>query len=210
MLVIKANKKAIEIAVQYLRDGKSVVYPTDTAYGLAVDSTNMKAVRKLYRIKERTRKQPVHVIVSDLSMAKRYAKMGSEEIHVFNKFLPGPLTLVLSSRSKRRSFRLFSAGKGTIGVRITKNKIAQALTRKLGRPITTTSANPTGGPTPYSARESFRQFIGKSHMPDLFLDAGPLPRRKPSTIVSMKGNKINVLREGPISKSQVLRVLFSP
>ncbi|OGE76387.1 MAG: threonylcarbamoyl-AMP synthase [Candidatus Doudnabacteria bacterium RIFCSPHIGHO2_01_52_17] len=207
MRTIKANKKAIEIAVQYLRAGKSVVYPTDTAYGLGVDATNVKAVRKLYKIKERTHKQPVHVIVADLKMARKYATMNALETKLFRKFLLGPLTLILSREGRGKAMGVLSAGTGTIGIRIPKNAIALTLVKKLGKPITTTSANPAGGPTPYSIKDSLRQFSGKKHQPDLFVDADRLPRRKPSTIVSVKGNKIKVIREGPISKSQILKRL---
>jgi len=207
--IIKADKKGVKIAARYLRSGKSVVYPTDTAYGLGVDATNMSAVRNLYKIKERTYKQPVHVIVSDLKMGRKYTRFNPLAEGVFKEFLPGPLTLVLDLISKNKVLRLLSADTGTIGIRIPKNATALTLVKKLGKPITTASANPAGGPTPYSVKDSLRQFRKKKHQPDLFLDAGRLPKRKPSTIVVLRGNKIEILRQGPISKKEIVKAVSS-
>ncbi len=209
MEIIKSDKTGIELAVKYLRAGGSVVYPTDTAYGLGVDANNLSAVRKLYKIKERAQKQPIHIIVSDFKMAKRYAKFNKLDEALFKKLMPGPLTIVSEMRNtKNKSWNILSGGTGTIGVRVPNNKIALQLVKKLGRPITATSANPSahksGGTTPYSIQDSSNQFKNKKYQPDLFLDGGKLPTRKPSTIVKVEKNKVKILRAGPITKKQIM------
>lgn len=205
--ITKADKRGIELAVKYLRSGKAVVYPTDTVYGLAVDASNAKAVRKMMQIKER-KKQPVHVIVSSLAMAKKYALFDKTAEKIFKKFLPGPLTLILKLRIKNReSWRALSGGTGTIGIRVPDNEVSLELVKKLKKPITTSSANPSAhlsrGTTPYSAKDSYEQFKNKKYRPDLYLDSGKLPKRKPSTMIRVKSGKIEMVREGPIKKSQI-------
>lgn len=228
--IIKPDPRGVALAVQYLRAGRSVVYPTDTSYGLAVDATNVTAVRRLMKIKER-KNQPVHVVVADLKMAKKYAVFDPPAVKLFKKFLPGPLTIVLELKLRPlpqplprpgeggselgeepgevEAFNLLSGGTGTIGIRVPDNRIALKLTKKLGKPITTPSANPSahlsGGTTPYSAQDSFEQFRHKKYQPDLYLDAGKLRKRKPSTMVSLENGKISMLRKGPISKIQIQR-----
>src|SRR3990167_3097519 len=85
------RNEILKKAVEYLRAGKAVVFPTDTAYGLAVDATNPKAVKRLFQIKQRRPAKPVHIIIADLAMAKRYAKFTPVAEKLFKKFLPGPL-----------------------------------------------------------------------------------------------------------------------
>ncbi|MBI4054303.1 MAG: threonylcarbamoyl-AMP synthase [Candidatus Doudnabacteria bacterium] len=210
MLIVKPDDQGIKLAAQLLRAGKSVVYPTDTSYGLAVDATNPVAVKKLYRLKGRNFKKPVHVIVSSLSMAKKLVVLGRQAEKLSKRFLPGPLTVVLPLRVrgrkrglKERSLRLLSAGIGTLGIRMSDNKITLALVKKLGRPITTTSANISGLPASYSPEEVLKQFRGRKYQPDLILDAGRLPRVKPSTVVAITGGRVRILRQGPVSKQRI-------
>src|SRR3989344_2970839 len=162
MKIIKADKNGVKLAVKYLKAGKAVVYPTDTAYGLGVDATNAQAVKKMRLIKERGRK-PVHVIVDSLPMAKKYVVFTRAEEKIFRKFLPGRLTMVLpltpavSRKGRGSGFGLLSAGTGALGIRVPDNQVALALSRMLKKPITTSSANPSAhlshGRTPYSATD---------------------------------------------------------
>jgi len=223
--MVKFDKQGVDQAVFLLRQGKSVVFPTDTAYGLAVDATNIEAVRKLYLIKGRSFNKPVHVIVNSLKQAKKLALFNSLAEKLFRKFLPGPLTLVLPLRPpfhlplmrgrkrgghRRKSealsaIKLLSAGTGTLGVRMPKNRIALSLVRGLGRPITATSANISGQPACYLVAEVTAQFEKSRIKPDLILDSNKLPRVKPSTVVDLTGQSVKILRQGPISKKQIFQ-----
>lgn len=197
----------INKAVQILKQGGVVVYPTDTAYGLAVDATNGKAVKKLFRLKGRDFKKPIHVIAPSQSIIRSFARMSPLAKKIINKFMPGPVTLVLPLRAAGKSWQLLSAGTKTIGIRIPKYSTAQALVEALKRPITTTSANISGGGNAYSIAEVRKQFAKSKLKPDFYLDGGKLKKTKPSTVVSIINGRVKILRQGPISERQIKQVL---
>jgi len=207
----KNHKQIIKACVQALRQGRVVAYPTDTSYGLAVDAENTAAIRKLYRVKERSAGQPVHVVVPSVAYAKRLVGWDMAAGRLAKSFWPGPLTMVLNLISPKTGIRLLSAKTKFLGVRLPNNKIALDLAKRLGKPITTTSANPSlhlsGGYDSYSGGDVLTQFKEKKHKPDILIDAGKLPRRKPSTMVKIEAGRIIVLRAGPISEKQILKVL---
>lgn len=214
MKITTADTKGLKLAIKYLKTGKSVVYPTDTSYGLGVDATNIRALKRLYRIKQRKFGAPIHIMVPPVSFAKRITKWNRTADKLAKKFWPGPLTLVLELKNKRhKAWRILSGGSGAIGLRIPDHKVAMKLAKFLNRPITTTSANPPnslGGHDSYSVEDVVKQFQKKRYQPDLILDAGKLPKRKPSTFVKVVGNKIKILRRGPISKKQIKKAVNSP
>jgi L-threonylcarbamoyladenylate synthase len=106
---------------------------------------------------------------------------------------------------------LLSAKTGFLGLRQPKNAIALDLAKYLGRPITATSANPSAhlskGFDSYSAEDVVSQFKHKRHQPDIVIDAGRLPKRKPSTVLKLSQVGSQVLRLGPISEKQIIKVL---
>lgn len=192
-------------ALTELKRGKSVVYPTDTAYGLGVDATNLKAVSRLYKIKGRT-KQATHIAVSDLTMAKKYVEFSKIAEKIFKKLLPGPLTLILPlKKSAPPSIKKLSGGTDTLGIRMPDCGTALNLVKRLKRPLTTPSANPKGGEAPYAAAAAFNQFYGRKYQPDFYLDAGLLAKTKPSTLLTLSNGQLAVLRAGPITKKEILK-----
>jgi L-threonylcarbamoyladenylate synthase len=196
----------INQAIKILKAGGVVVYPTDTAYGLAVDATNEKAVDKLYKLKGRDFNKPVHVIFPDTSWLKKIVKLNRPAVLLMNKFLPGPLTIVLPLLAKGKSWQKLSAKTKTMGVRMPNHKLAMELVLGLGKPITTTSANVSGMPICYSIAEVKKQFKSQPKKPDFYINAGKLPKTSPSTVVSLvKGVKI--IRQGPISETQIREVV---
>jgi len=197
----------IEQAVKILKAGGVVVYPTDTAYGLAVDATSLSAVKKLYRLKGRNFRKPIHVIVPNTAWLKKIVKLNKPALKLMNKFLPGPLTLVLPLKTKGESFRILSAGTKSLGIRMPNHSLCIQLVKKLGRPITTTSANLAGGPNCYSTTEVKKQFAKSKYQPDFYLDGAKLKKTKPSTVVSLVGH-VRILRLGPISETQIKNVLL--
>ena len=211
MIIIVYEKKyhnqIIHSCIDALKKGKSIAYPTDTSYGLAVDATNIKAVKKLYKIKGRNFNKPVHVVVPSVGYAKKNVRWNSIASKLTKKFWPGALTLVLEVRSKKQEVRFLIAKTGYLGVRMPRNKIALDLSRLLKRPITATSANRSGGPDCYGIDDIISQFKSSKYTPDIIINAGKLPRRKPSTIIKLDGDQIEVLREGPIPKSKILNLI---
>ena len=212
----KHHNQIIHSCVKALKQGKAIAYPTDTSYGLAVDALNIKAIKKLYKIKGRDYHKPVHVVVPSVNYAKRIVVWDRSANKFANKFWPGPLTLVLGLKSQNRSLRQLTAKTGFLGVRMPKNPIALDLAKALKRPITATSANVSGMPDCYSTDDIFNQFKNKRYRPDFVLNAGKLPRRKPSTLVRIESvshklgqrsgaGEIVILRQGQIRKVQILK-----
>lgn len=236
MIFLDYNKKnhnqIINVCVKALKQGKVVAYPTDTSYGLAVDATNVKAIKKLYKVKGRDFKKPIHIIPPSLAYAKRIVKWNKTASKLAKKFWPGPLTLVLglkASAYEKKGFKLLSVNNGWLGLRMPKNKIALDLAKYLKRPITTTSANISDKPDCYSTNDIISQFKNNKFKPDIIINFGKLAKRKPSTIVKINpsqpalmqrgGEKsptffqkrgsggVLILRQGPISKKQILKIV---
>lgn len=177
----------IKKAVSILRKGGVIAYPTETCYGLGADATNPKAIRKVYKLKGRAFNKPISIIVSDIKMWKKYAYVNKKAEYLIKKYMPGALTLVL--RKKKTLPDILS--RKTIGARIPDNKTALKLVKELGKPITATSANISGGKNTYTIKSVLKQI-----KLDYYINAGKLPRRKPSTIYDVEKNK--VIRKGPI------------
>lgn len=205
MKVLKLDKKnykeVLKIAAAALRKGQTVVYPTDTSYGLAALGTNAKGIAKVYKIKERGFNQPVHVVVPSVAASEKYVYWTKDAKKRFAKYLPGPLTVVLPIKSKNKNLIRLTAKTGFLGIRIPKNGFALELAKIVG-PITATSANPakhlSGGFDPYNLKDIEKNFEPQKHKPDLIIDAGILKKVKPSTVVKIDSGEITVLRKGPI------------
>ena len=194
-------------AVKILKAGGVVAYPTDTAYGLAVDATNAKAVTKLFAVKGRDFKNPIHVIPPTKAWIAKLVKLTPQAEKLIDGFMPGPITLVLSLKAKGASWQKLSAGTKTLGIRRPKNKIALDLAVLLAKPITTTSANVSGQPNCYSVAEIKKQFNKSKIKPDFYLDGGKLPKTKPSTVVSLVRG-VKIIRLGPISEKEIKKCIF--
>ncbi|MBX4191831.1 MAG: threonylcarbamoyl-AMP synthase [Candidatus Doudnabacteria bacterium] len=194
---------SVDQAVKILKQGKVVVYPTDTAYGLAVDATNAKAVNRLFALKGRDFRNPVHIIIPSGNWLTKIVSLSTTALKLMNKFLPGPLTVVLPLKIKGSSWKKLSAGTKTIGIRLPNNKIALELVEKLGKPITTTSANISGQSACYSVLEVKKQFEKSVKKPDIYLNGGKLKKIKPSTVVLLTGERAKIIRLGPISEKQI-------
>lgn len=182
--------RAIGRAVDALRDDGVVAYPTDTVYGLGCDITSRSAVERIVRIKGRDPKKPMSFVCADLSDISRYARVSNFAYRVLKRYLPGPYTFVLEA--SREVPKMLLTKQKTVGIRIPDHAVCLALVGQLGRPILSTSAN-RGGAEPLNDPAEIQTELGKQL--DVILDAGVLPR-VPSTVVSLAGDRVAVLREG--------------
>jgi len=182
MIIVKADKSGISSAVARLKKGQVVAYPTDTAYGLGGIFNSVKVTKDILRIKNR-QDEKFTIVASSLYQVKKFFRLNQIEIELAKKFWPGPLSIVVSSR---------------FAVRVPNSKIAIALCRRVGRPLIATSANISGQQSPYSAQEIIDQFTDKKNQPALILDAGRLKKIKTSTLVQVRADKIEVLRQGAV------------
>jgi len=201
MIIIDYDRKKhgqiIHACVLALKDGKTVVYPTDTSYGLACDMTQPRAVKKLYAIKGRDFDKLIHMVVPSVEFARQVGEWNSLIAKLVKAFWPGALSIVVPLRAK----------KGTIGLRLPDNLIARDLAKVLDRPISATSANQSGQPDSYSLKDILNNFQKAKHKPDIIINAGRLPKRKPSTLIKVEGLEITILRRGPVSEKQIKSIL---
>jgi len=191
------EKDEIRKAVEMLRNGGVVVFPTETAYGIAADATNSRAVEKVMAIKGRVAGKAPPLIVADLKMAEKHALLSPIFDQLISKLWPGPLTIVSPIR-KESTLSPLVVQDNTIAVRVSSHPIAHALSQALGVPIVATSANLAGEPACYDIESIKKQFNFQLLQPDLYLDDGVLPMRQPSTIIAEKNGRIVVLRQGEI------------
>lgn len=191
----KPDQKIIKQAAETILAGGVVAYPTDTAYGLAVNALDEQAIGKLFIIKHRVQK-PLPVIVDSQKMLQSIAEAGAEEKKLMKKYWPGALTLILKKKKNVPPF--LTLGLPTIGVRITDSKVAQMLVATCGKPLTSTSANISGKGNCYSPECVTKMFQESETQPDLLLNAGDLLEVPVSTVVQIEDKKLNVLREGPV------------
>jgi L-threonylcarbamoyladenylate synthase len=198
---------AIQKAIGILKKGGLIVYPTETCYGLGADATNPQAVKKLLQYKGGRGRKPISVAVANQTMAKKYVKINETAENLYQNFLPGPLTVISQSRGK--VVPDIEAANRTLGIRIPNYPFILKLIAQFGKPITATSANTSGKKQPYSFADWQRYTSGKKQsMADLFLDAGPLPERQPSTVVDTTLHEPAVLRQGAVAIPQIAGQTF--
>ena len=197
MKIIPLEKAKIREILTVLKEGGLVVFPSDTVYGLLVNATSEKAVRKLTQFKNRPTGKPISVFIADFSMLKKQVEMKKQQLRLLQELLPGPFTVVLPSKHKVSP--LLESEKGTLGVRIPDYQFITKLVKKFGKPITATSANLDGRSPHYSIRSLLNELPEKKkELIELIVDAGVLPRNKPSTIVDLTATQIKILRKGDI------------
>jgi L-threonylcarbamoyladenylate synthase len=201
MKVIKVNASApegkkLQLIVNMLKEGKALVLPTDTAYGLCANALDERAVERIFKIKERLKSKPLSVMVRDIGMAKTISYIQDREEKILKRYLPGPFTFVL--QKKKVVPDILTAGQNSIGIRIPDNKVVKKIMEKVDFPLTATSANVSDELPPYSVGEVLEQYKSKKEKPDLIVGVGRLPKVKPSTVVDLTCDPPRVLREGPV------------
>ena len=194
---IKNRTKISKEVIETLACGGLVISPSDTVYGLLVDATNEKAVEKLIQFKNRPPGKAISIFVSDISELQSQVTVDKQQLGLVKELLPGPFTVILASKSKVSP--LLESEKRTLGVRIPNYQFLLELVKKFGKPVTATSANLSGRPPHYSI-SSFLNDIPdtKKNLIDLIIDAGTLPRNKPSTVVDLTNPQIKIVRRGDI------------
>src|SRR5262249_9793166 len=164
-------------AVEALKRGDVIVFPTETLYGLGADALNEAAVEKVFQLKGRDSSNPIPVLVANQGMLDTLvAKVPTTGQRLIDQYWPGPLTLVLPGRKKVPKY--ICNPSGGVGVRISSQPIATSLVNSLGRPLTATSANPSGKEPARTLQEAKTYFAGRV---ELFIDGGALTSKSGST-----------------------------
>jgi tRNA threonylcarbamoyl adenosine modification protein (Sua5/YciO/YrdC/YwlC family) len=180
--------RKIQRAVEVLRDGGVIAYPTDTVYGIGCDITQKRAVDRVYAIKRMKPDQPLAFICPDLGDLSKYALVGDRTYRLMRRLTPGPYCFILEA--SREVPRILQMKRKTVGIRVPHNEVALALVRALGNPIVSSTASREGEPLndPADIDEAFPGL-------DLILDAG-YGGLVPSTVLDVTGADIVVVREG--------------
>ena len=192
----------IDDGIAALKAGELVVYPTETFYAIGADAFSSIALRRLFQVKKREPGRPVGLIAADTAMAFSVAReIPIDARRLADAFWPGPLTLVLPARD---NIAPELTGADGVGIRVSPNPVARALSAGIGRPITATSAN-LSGEAPASTLESARAALGVKVK--VYLEGGNLMASAPSTVVAVSGSGWKMVRVGAISLSQIAIVM---
>ena len=183
-------------AVEMLKNGKTLVFPTETSYGLGCDATNQSAVDNIFKIKSRSERKPLLVVVPNVEMAREYLEWNDLLESLSVKYWPGPLTVV--GKAKGGLAQGVISPENTLAVRVSAHPVVRYLSENLGRPLVATSANISGAGDSYSAGEIIKSFEQNEIAPDAIIDAGNLPPAKPTTIVSLADGLMKILRQGDL------------
>lgn len=194
----------LTIAVEAIRRGEVVAFPTDTLYGLAVDPRSEVALEALFALKGRSTDRVVALVVANLAQAEEIAEIAGTARRLADRFWPGPLTLVVPARMPVAP--LARNADGLIGIRVPAHPVARALAEACGHALTATSANTSGQPATSSPEDVARALPGVQ----VLVDAGPSPGGPPSTLIEAVTSEIRLLREGVLPWSRVLEFLDSP
>jgi len=197
---MNATDEQIERAIEALRAGELVVFPTETLYGIGCDALNPAAVAKLCAVKQRPAGKPLAVILGDIAMAEQLTPALNGPAKRFAEaFWPGPLTLVLPAHPQLPDAIVEDQ---MIGLRVTSHPVAARLSRALGHPICAPSANPTGLP-PTPSTQGARAYFGKDVA--VYLEDGP--RDGQASTVLKPGPPLEILRHGPISEQDLRQLI---
>lgn len=195
-----------EKIIDTLKSGGLVIFPCETVYGIACDSQNENAVKKLNTYKRRPMGKPYAIMVSSQKMAEEYVELNQTATNLYKEFLPGPVTVI--SKGKGKVAEGIESETGTLGVRIPGYKDVLNLIEKFGHPIVATSANASYKKRPYKIADVLNNISKKQKdLIDLIVDVGELPHNEPSTVIDTTLDEPAVLRQGDIKLKGKFEVL---
>ena len=188
---------AYKTALDILKSGGLVAFPTDTVYGVGALAFDGNAIESIYTAKKRPAEKAIPILVGEImDTVKIVTEFPLTARRLASRFWPGPLTCILT---KKPTLPAAVSATSTIGVRIPDHAVARILLRSAG-PMAVTSANISRQQSPSSAQEVFRQLNGRI---PLIIDGGETPGGVPSTVVDCSSDEIKILREGPISLDNI-------
>ncbi len=193
----------IDTALAALKAGEAIVFPTETFYGVGVDARNPRALQRLFELKGRDPDKPVALIAADLEMVTSMVReMPPAARRLARQFWPGPLTMVLPAAADLSP--ALTNREGGVGIRISPHPIALELTRRLGSPLTATSANLAGAAPARTLEEAWEAF-GKAIA--AYVDGGTLTGSLPSTVITFYGERIRIVRAGAVPEDKLNQAL---
>lgn len=193
----------LEEISEIIKNGGIVVFPTETVYGIGTNGLDKEAISRLYDVKRRPTSKPISLLVSSIKMVDMVAKdITDMEYRLMEEFFPGPLTIILKKKSIVPDN--LTNNTDTVGIRMPDNIIAKKLIEHSNVPIATPSANISGKPSGTNIENIMEDFKDKV---DYYIDGGQSKLGIGSTIVKIENDYPLILREGSISKKQILECL---
>ncbi len=193
----------LQPAVDIIRKGGVIAYPTETVYGLGANICAKEAVERIFRLKKRDPQIRLPVLVSSIEEALQLCKdVPDYAQQLMHTYWPGAVTLVLRAADQVPEWIRSSENK--VGLRISDHPVTNALIRQAGLPLVSTSANRSGEPPAVTAQEAAASFAADV---DLVLDGGEARLRRPSTVIDVSGPSVKLLREGAVPFEQIMGTL---
>ena len=195
---VDCNTTGIEKTFQVIENGGIAIFPTDTVYGLGCNPYNSSAVEKIYEIKSREKIKSLPVLAYSLEIVKEITHVDSFTEKIIERYWPGPLTLILklTDQKLKKSLKLDDK----IAIRIPDSECALKLLKKCNL-LVGTSANISGNKSFMDPDECVKNI--KNY--DIFLNGGTITSKGESTIIEIKNEKIEVIREGVLKKEEIIR-----
>ena len=203
-ILLALSSNAIPRALEVLKAGGLVAFPTDTVYGVGALAFDGRAVESIYIAKDRPVEKAIPVLIGDSSdLEKVGIDIPDSARSLAARFWPGPLTILVP---KHTALPEAVSATQTVGVRVPDHEVARRLLRASG-PMAVTSANVSGGQSPVTAQEVYEQLGGRIA---LIIDGGRTPGGVPSTLVDCTASELKILREGPVSLEELHAALHNP
>jgi len=197
-LKVNCNIEGIEKTFEIIENGGVAVFPTDTVYGLGCNPYNSSAVKKIYEIKSREKIKSLPVLAYSLEIVKKITHVDSFTEKIIEKYWPGPLTLILklTDEKLKKSLKL----EDKIAIRIPDSECVLKLLEKCNL-LVGTSANISGNTSFTDPDECIKNI--KNY--DIFLNGGTITSKGESTIIEIKNETIEIIREGVLKKEEIVR-----
>jgi L-threonylcarbamoyladenylate synthase len=190
------DEKILEHAAKLLTKGEVLVCPTDTGYAFTANALDTRAITKVFHLKGRSFSNPIHIAVSSVAEAEKYAVFNDAAHFLAAHYLPGALTIVLPKKGIVPA--MLVSGLNSVGIRIPANRVILRLAEITGFPLTATSANISGKPGTYSVEEVAAQLGENMQQVAMVLDQGSLKIHDVSTIVDLSVTPPQLIRQGLI------------
>lgn len=185
------HNRYIQKAIEALENSELVIYPTDTVYGIGCSINKKQAIEKIYRLKGKSKFDPMSIICASIQQASTYAKISNFSYKILRRCLPGPFTIILEAT--REIPKLMLSRRKEIGIRIPDNKVTSEIVNGFGSAILNTSINLYREQSINDPDLIFEEFDGKVQV---MLDGGILPDSIESTVIRIVDNTVEVIREG--------------
>ena len=195
------NFRILKKTVKYLNQGNLVAIPTETVYGLAGNAYSKKAVKNIFKIKNRPKKNPLIIHYNDVADAKKDVVLNKNFLLLYKKFCPGPLTFILRKNKNSKITPFATSNLKTVAIRFPKNKIIRSVLKLIKFPLAMPSANLSSSLSPVNAFDVFEELNKKVN---IIIDGGNTRIGIESTVIDLT-DKPKILRPGIITKSDLSR-----